>query len=210
MGIGKFNFSSFFDNQINALIENQNFKTDFDKTAIPIQTHSSNVKFIKKSGIYNNCDGLITSKKYNVNLMIKIADCVPLYIYDNKTQYYGLVHSGWKGTKKHIIINALDMFVDVSKSFLKNIKICIGPHIKSCCYEVDWDVAQHFSFIKKKPFKNKWLLSLEKEIKYDIINQGILSENIYTVDICTYESLDCESFRRDKENSKRMLGIIGY
>ena len=134
MGIDKFNFSYFFDNQIHASIKNKNFKIDSSRIAIPIQTHSSNVKFIKKPGTYNNCDGLITSKNYNISLVIKVADCIPIYIYDTKTQYYGLVHSGWKGTKDHIIINALEIFSTASNTFLENIKICMGPHIKSCCY----------------------------------------------------------------------------
>tara|TARA_B100000029_G_scaffold479028_1_gene525674 strand:+ start:100 stop:729 length:630 start_codon:yes stop_codon:yes gene_type:complete len=208
MGVDKFNFSYFFNNEINASIQNQNFKIDSNVAGVPVQTHSSNIKFITKPGVYKNCDGLITSKKYNVPLIIKIADCVPIYIYDTKTQYYGLLHSGWKGTKDHIIIKALEIFNNVSNLLLENIKICIGPHIKSCCYEVDWDVAQYFSFFKKNKPKNKWLLNLEKEIKYDAINQGILSKNIFTVDICTYESLECESFRRDGKKSKRMIGVI--
>jgi len=208
MGIDKFNFSYFFNNEISASIKNQDFEIDSNIVAIPVQTHSSNVKFITKPGVYNNCDGLITSKKYNIPLIIKVADCVPIYIYDTKTQYYGLIHSGWKGTKNHIIMNALEIFSDNSNVFLENIKICIGPHIKSCCYEVDWDVAQYFSFIRRDKHKNKWLLNLEKEIKYDVINQGVLSKNIFTIDICTYESLKCESFRRDGAKSNRMLGVI--
>ena len=209
MGIDKFNFSSFFDNKIHASIKNQDFIIKSNRIAIPTQKHSSNVKFIKEPGIYNNFDGLITSKKYNIILTIKIADCVPIYIYDSKTECYGLIHSGWKGTKDHIIINALDIFLNTVGSILKDIIIFIGPHIRACCYEIDWDVAQYFSFIKQNKFKNKWLLSLEKEIKNDIIKKGILLNHIHTTNICTYESLDCESFRRDKQKSKRMLGIIG-
>ena len=208
MGINKFNFSSFFNYQINASIKNQDFVFNSNKIAIPIQTHSSNVKFVTEPGTYDNFDGLITSKKYNITLTIKIADCVPIYIYDHKTKYYGLIHSGWRGTKEHIINNAIDLFFNIANSKSENITVFIGPHIKNCCYEVDWDVAQYFSFIKENKFKNKWLLSLEKEIKHDIIKKGILSSNIHVSNICTYESLDCESFRRDKTKSKRMIGII--
>ena len=49
--------------------------------AIPIQTHSNNIKFVKKIGVYNNVDGLISSKEYNIPLSIKVADCMPIYIY---------------------------------------------------------------------------------------------------------------------------------
>ena len=58
--------------------------------------------------------------------------------------------------------------------------------------------------------KNKWLLNLNQEIKSDILKFNIPIENIYCSDICTYESLNCESFRRDGLKANRMSGIIKY
>jgi len=54
------------------------------------------------------------------------------------------------------------------------------------------------------------LLNLNQEIKNDILKFSIPIENIYSSDICTYESLNCESFRRDGLKANRMLGIIKY
>ena len=71
--------------------------------------------------------------------------CMPIYIYDKVTNYYGLIHSGWRGTKDKIISKALDYFIDEFNSFYSDIFIVIGPHIQKCCYEVDWDVAKYFS-----------------------------------------------------------------
>ncbi len=209
MGINKFNFSHFFDNKIHASIEKELYNKNSKRFAIPIQKHTSNVKFITKPGTYENIDGLITSKEYDVILTIKVADCVPIYIHDLKKDFYGLLHSGWKGTKNNIIKNALSIFFNKLGSKPENIKIYIGPHIKECCYEIDWDVAKYFSFVKRDKIKNKWMLNLEKEITKDALGCGIYKQNISSCNICTFESLDCESFRRDKSNAKRMLGIIG-
>ena len=126
-------------------------KTNF---AIPIQNHTNNVKIIEKPGIYDNVDGLISSREHKTSLSIKVADCVPVYLYDKKNECYGLIHSGWRGTKNKIITNALNIFFNDFKSLSENILIVIGPHIRKCCYEVDWDVAQHFSCLTKK-HKNK-------------------------------------------------------
>ena len=112
--------------------------------------------------------------------------------------------------KNKIISKALNMFINDFKSIPNNILIVIGPHIQKCCYEIDWDVAQFFSSISKNNKKNKWLLNLNQEIKNDILKFGIPIENIYSSDICTYESLACESFRRDGLKANRMLGIIKY
>ena len=207
MGIKKINFSFFFNNKIHASIYKDssllNFQNNF---AIPIQTHSNNVKFVTKIGSYNNVDGLISSQKYKVPLCVEVADCVPIYIYDLYTKYYALLHSGWRGTKNKIVSEALHIFKNDFKSIASNILVIIGPHIQKCCYEIDWDVAQYFSYTKKKG--NKWFLNLNKEIKSDILKFDIPISNIYSSNICTYQSLDCQSFRRDGLKAKRMLGII--
>ena len=210
MGIEQFNYSFFFNNLINAKIQNQKIPVELKNNfAIPVQKHTANVKFVKKPGTYDNVDGLISSKKYKISLCIKVADCVPIYIYDKQKEFYGLVHSGWRGTKNKIIINALNILINDYQSLPENILIAIGPHIKKCCYEVDWDVAQYFSCIIKNDH-NKWLLDLSQEIINDIQTFKIPINNIFKSDICTYESLKCESFRRDGEKSKRMTGIITY
>ena len=207
MGIEEFDFSFFFNYSIHASISNKNslieLSSDF---AIPIQTHSNNIKFVEKCGIYEDIDGLISSKKYQVPLSIKVADCVPIYVYDIKKEYYGLIHSGWRGTRNKIISKALNVFINEMGSNSNDIFIVIGPHIQKCCYEIDWDVAQYFSYVYKK--NDKWLLNLSEEIKSDILKFDIPIAHIYISNICTYESMVCESFRRDGLKSKRMIGII--
>ena len=211
MGIEQFDFSFFFNHLIHASTYSKYSSNDvLNNFATPIQTHSTNIQFITKVGKYNNIDGLICSKKYKIPLSIQTADCVPIYIFDFKTEYYGIFHSGWRGTKNKIISKALNMFINDFKSIPNNILIVIGPHIQKCCYEVDWDVAQFFSYIKKDNKKNKWFLNLNAEIKKDILKFNIPMKNIYSSDICTYESLNCESFRRDGPKAKRMLSMIKY
>ena len=207
MGIEQFDFSFFFNHSIHASISNKSSLIELSNDfAVPIQTHSNNIKFVKKGGIYEDVDGLISSKKYQVPLSIKVADCVPIYLYDIKKEYYGLIHSGWRGTRNKIISKALNVFIKEIGSNPKDIFIVIGPHIQRCCYEINWDVAQYFSYVYKK--NNKWLLDLNKEIKSDILKFDVPIGQIYTSNICTYESMICESFRRDGLKSKRMVGII--
>ena len=98
-----------------------------------MKNNSTNIQFITKVGKYNNIDGLICSKKYKIPLSIQTADCVPIYIFDFKTEYYGIFHSGWRGTKNKIISKALNIFINDFKSIPGNILIVIGPHIQKCC-----------------------------------------------------------------------------
>ena len=91
MGIIKVNFSEVFNNKIKILFQNESIKINEQDLAIPNQTHSSNVQFVTKPGIYDNTDGLVTSKEYNLKLSTKVADCVPIYLFDSKNNFYGLI-----------------------------------------------------------------------------------------------------------------------
>ena len=71
------------------------------------QIHSDNVLYITKPKLYKNIDGLITHMNTNIILKIQTADCIPIFIIDEVSKLIGLIHSGWKGTKKGIIVRAI-------------------------------------------------------------------------------------------------------
>ena len=100
-----------------------------------IQIHSNHVKYINKPGLYQNTDGLVTHIDNNIYLVIQTADCVPIFMLDDVKGIIGLVHSGWKGTSESIILSAMSIFSDYGSNE-KDIKIYLGPSIKSCCYEM--------------------------------------------------------------------------
>ena len=179
-----------------------------NKIASCLQTHSNNVKYIKKSGLYKNIDGLVTHIDNNIYLMIQTADCMPIFMIDNIKGMIGLVHSGWKGTSNSIILSATSIFSNYG-SRIDDIEIYIGPSIKSCCYEIKYDVAKYFNpkFIIKN--NQKSFLDLEKKVRYDLCEVGVKSSNIFISDICTYENKNFCSYRRDNDKSGRMYSIIG-
>ena len=43
----------------------------------------------------------------------------------------------------------------------------------------------------------------------DLIRYGVNEKQIKSSEICTFEDKNCESFRRDKENSGRMIALFG-
>ena len=73
-----------------------------EQFAIPEQIHSTKVQYINSPGNYNKVDGLITDNP-NIMLTLKVADCVPIYLYIPDSKIIGLVHSGWRGTVNGII-----------------------------------------------------------------------------------------------------------
>ena len=57
--------------------------------------------------------------------------------------------------------------------------------------------------------KSKWRVGIHDQIVIDLIKFGLPLSNINKSDICTFESNDCQSYRRDGINAGRMLGLMG-
>ena len=172
------------------------------------QIHSDNVLFITKPKLYKNIDGLITHIDTKIILKIQTADCIPIFIIDEVSKLIGLIHSGWKGTKKGIIVNAIKIFFQKgSKS--NNIKVYLGTSIKSCCYEVKSDVANFFNKDYKKYRQEKIYLDLTKKVKDDLLSLGINNNNISISKVCTFGNKEYCSYRREKENADRMYSLFG-
>ena len=169
------------------------------------QVHKDNVLIVDSPGTYDSCDGFIAKSK--LILLIKTADCVPIFMYDKNKKNYGMIHAGWRGVQKKIHVNALNKFLDL-KSNLKDIYVFLGPSIKQCCFEIKDDVVKLFDskFIIKR--NNSFYLDLSRCIKCDLLNMGL--ENVSTSNICTYDNERCHSYRKKGPASGRMFSFITY
>lgn len=160
-----------------------------DKNLLRVEKYHGGMGIIKERE-YHNIDGLITTES-DLMLITYYADCVPLYFYDPSKKVIALVHSGWKGTLLNIGVEAIRKLKESFDCDPSNIVVAFGPHIKSCCFEVDYDVASIFfeTFPNSKECiekqNNKWHIDLERIIMYNLLNNGINPENILGCKICT-------------------------
>ena len=89
------------------------------------------------------------------------------------------------------------------------ISIFLGPAIGFCCYEVDGEVADNFNNNAKRQMENgKWKVGLREHICLQLTDMGIPLTNLIASDICTFESPDYHSFRRDGEESGHMYAFM--
>lgn len=174
------------------------------------QIHSSDA--IVYDGKIHYGDAIITNKR-NTALGVFTADCVPVLIIDRSKQVIAAVHSGWKGTINDICANTISKMKSEYNIKPEDLIAYIGPHNRSCCYEIGKDVED--LFMSNKLYKNiniieQGNLNLEKCIIAQMINEGVLMENIRTTEICTFCSSDFQmhSYRRDKQACGRMFSFI--
>ena len=194
----------------------------FKKIISPRQTHTNNVVVINEDNLdyeLQDVDGVITKLK-GVALTIATADCQSIILYDKKNEVIGNIHSGWKGTLNKILSNGINLMIKEFSSNVEDIIVCIGPSIMGCCFEVDKDVVDMFNnnftdiekFIRLgeiKDGKQKYYIDTVEINKRELINLGILEDNIYLSNICTKCSSDIYySYRVDGQDSGRNVTLI--
>jgi YfiH family protein len=105
------------------------------ETAIPHQCHSSNVQIVSAPGDYETCDGLITGE-IGLPLVVTVADCLPIVLFEPKKRVIGIVHAGWKGTTQGITAEAVALLLKEYGGTASDIVAFLGPSAGVCCYEV--------------------------------------------------------------------------
>jgi hypothetical protein len=87
-------------------------------------------------------DGLLSVHRDAV-LTVTVADCLPIFLADEKTGAFAIVHSGWRGTG--IAREAVAFMSSRLGARPADIAAVIGPGIGACCYKVPEERAASFA-----------------------------------------------------------------
>lgn len=174
------------------------------------QVHSDTI--IVTSGPVNGeplvADGIAT-KTPSVAVAVRTADCVPLLFADEKKRVAAAVHAGRAGVEKQIAAKAVvfisDRFSGVSADSLV---VAIGPHIRSCCYEVDDKSAVRFHNLCGGADDGR-KIDLLAAIRAQLIEAGVKKGKIIDSGVCT----SCHtgsffSYRKEGGKTGRFLSGI--
>jgi YfiH family protein len=186
---------------------------EYEKLVHMKQIHSNIVKIVDENDNFLNpptCDGVITKKK-GTPLMVMAADCSPILFYDEVNGVIAAAHAGRAGAFGNIVHNVIKSFTHVFDSNPRNIKVEIGPAICQGCYEVGEEIAKEAQSLRLKyalSYKNSsYYLNIRTILKKQLLDEGILEENITISDICTFCDTNYYSYREDKQCG-RFAGII--
>ncbi len=170
------------------------------------QTHSSNIAVIKDASInrIENCDALITNVK-NIPLMVMVADCIPILLYDPIKEVIAVVHAGRNGTFNEIAKKTVLKMASEFKCEASDILVYLGASIHKCCYEVGEEIARLVDDKYKKIRDEKWYLDLHSMNVDQLRSVGI--KEIEISSICTCCDEDYFSYRREGITG-RFAGIL--
>jgi len=71
-------------------------------------------------------------------LVVRVADCGPVYFYDPARQVIALAHSGRRGTEGNIVAATISCLRDTFDTNPENLIVQLGPCIRPPYYEVDF------------------------------------------------------------------------
>ena len=92
----------------------------FESVTMVPQVHAGDVKVISSDDVGrgvsreafdNGYDAMVTNVKV-VTLATIHGDCIPVFLYDEKSESVGMIHSGWRSTHAGISANAVSAMAE--------------------------------------------------------------------------------------------------
>jgi YfiH family protein len=132
---------------------------------------------------YADADGLLTTLP-GLCLVIRTADCVPVFAVDPQRGVLGAVHSGWRGCRLDIAGKLIMQMQNGYRCAPENIHVFILPAIGAGSYTVNEDVASFFPRHTARS-NGKILVDLPGSIHSSVSGKGVPDENIALYRRCT-------------------------
>ena len=230
----RFEGTSFFDPPIFLAFSERDYPTRrrqdfFNRYGLRIedlvlvkQVHGTEVVVVEEASKVSQgvqADALVTSVPGPV-LGVLTADCLPVFFWDKSKKVAGIAHAGWRGLKDGILPRALEVFRNRFASHPSAVRVLIGPAIRECCYEVGEEFQsyfpRHYKILAQTSLGAQLVTTATPKGHVDLIgaaieqlmNEGILEQNIQDTGICT----SCRNQRffsaRREGTSERILSLI--
>jgi YfiH family protein len=191
----------------------------------PVQIHGTRVATVTQSSRgkgwgdsdlgFGGADGMIT-REAGLLLMIKVADCLPVFFFDPFEKAIGLIHAGWRGAANGIVTKAIEAMVASFQCKPEHTMAGIGPGIGPCCFIVGDDVREAFGnqsgadAFSRTDADSRFHFDLKETILRELLSCGLREENIGTAEECTCCKEELfYSHRRDRGTTGRMAALIG-
>jgi len=181
------------------------------------QIHSTKAVLLKspvKSGRLPDQEGdaLVTNQPQTM-VSVRTADCVPVLLVDARAGVVAAIHAGWRGAVAGIVPETITTCVNEFQSHPQSMKVAIGPSIGPCCYEVDAPVIDplrarypEWPGVLEAIGNGKARLDLKRFIFHQLLEAGVASTSIDTVNLCTHCRADLfYSYRREGQVIGTML-----
>ena len=152
-------------------------------------------------------DALVTAAAGKF-LTIQLADCQSIMLYDATRRVVANIHSGWRGSIKNIAGRTIHVMQKHFGCHPADIIAGIGPSLGPCCAEfVNYqkEIPEIlWPYKTAKDYFDFWAISCDQ-----LIDAGVLRENIETSKICTRCNTSIFFSYRGEGRTGRFASVIG-
>lgn len=153
------------------------------------------------------CDALMTQRP-GVALLIRTADCLPIFFSHPKRKVVALAHAGWRGLALQLPVRVLAGFWDLYRCPAGAIEVAIGPAIRSCCYQVGPEFKKIFGPAVAARNGRRTCDLIGVAIR-QLQGAGVPRHNIWDTGICTScANRRWYSLRREGPSTGRLTSLI--
>lgn len=168
---------------------------DDDKLISADQTHGKNIQIVDENFLKNRegCDydedavsgvDAFVTHIPSVALMIQVADCQAILMYDPIKKVAAAIHAGWKGLAQNISLETIKIMVGNYGCDPSTILVGISPSLGPCCSfftdpKKELPAGFH-KYVDKEKKVDMWAFSVDQ-----LVSAGIQNNHIESARICT-------------------------
>lgn len=182
----------------------------FSSVVVCRQVHGTrlvSVEAAPRDGLWipGDADGMITPPN-SCLLVVTVADCVPVYLFEPETGSLGLLHAGWRGVAAGILRLGIERITSGDASRVPGLRVHFGPAICGDCYEVGPEVKRAMGLDEH----DRSGLDLRESLEQKAVNLGVSAAGVTTSSLCT--RCDAERFHSHRaagDQAGRMAAFLG-
>jgi polyphenol oxidase len=161
-------------------------------------------------------DAILTDQTGPV-LFVRVADCFPILLVDEKRRALAVCHAGWRGTLAKIVPNAVASMKENFGTDPADLRMAVGPGIGRSAFEVSIAIAEMFeeqvdgteAEISRGELA-AWIDLATVNVRL-AMGAGVRADRIWSSGLCTRNDPDrFFSYRRDGKKTGRMIGFLGW
>ncbi len=175
------------------------------------QVHGGSVAVIEQAGdattAVPGCDALLTDVA-GLALLVRTADCLPMFFADPGRRVIGIAHVGWRGLAASLPVRVVAAFRHTYHTQASELQVAIGPAIRACCYEVGPEFVARFGpFVREQGGRRT--CDLVGVARAQLLQCGVRTERVLDSRRCTAcETQHWFSLRREGQATGRLTSLI--
>lgn len=182
----------------------------FSSVTVCRQVHGNRVVTVEsapREGLWipGEADGMVGPPR-GCLVIVTVADCVPVYLFEPDTGSIGLLHVGWRGAAAGILRLGIERITGGEARRVAGLRVCFGPAICGDCYEVGPEVKRALGL---DPVAGSGL-DLRGFLRQKAAELGVSMDGMRMSSVCT--RCDCDrlhSHRAAGDTAGRMAAFLG-